>query len=161
MEMDRLLTELFDATSCPSLFPELDSLVFSSNEEKEQTMDEAVEEQDEEEDSLPQPLFADVQRLFHRVKTIVPSFCKFNSLRVFYRGQEITQCPTCKKYIEVLHNKIRFPCTFRHYKKREPEPILLQWDHRSARGMVCEAYVLLASYRGYGDNNRGFCVDIH
>lgn len=165
---DLYFPNVFSLEPLPELFPELEQLTSTyeeereveSEEEEESCIEEEVSEEPDHEE-LPLPLFADIQTVFHRVKIRVPSSCKMDTLRVFFEGQLITKCPTCKRTWKMSHRKLHFPCTFRHYKREQASYVLLQWDHHSAPNLVCEAYILLASYRGKGCNNKDFWVDIH
>ena len=104
----------------------------------------------------------DIQRLFHRIRIPVPLQCKQRSLRVFYQGEQISCCPTCKKKWRIGHRKLTFPCSFRHHERGfKHEPILLQWDHAHLPDTVCEALVTLECYRGRPHSNKKFWVDIH
>lgn len=163
VDWDLYFPDVLCSEPLPELFPEVEQIT-STYEEERQLESEVLSEESElseEIPELPEPLFVDIQTVFHRVKIRIPSFCKEGSLRVFIQGQLITKCPTCKRTWRISHNKLHFPCTFRHYRRDEGNIILLQWEHRSASNLVCEAYILMASYRGKGCNNRSFWVDIH
>ena len=163
VDWDLYFPDVLNSEPLPELFPEIEQITSTYDEERDVESEEVSEESElsEEIPDLPLPLFADIQTVFHRVKIRVPASCKMDTLRVFFEGQLITKCPTCKRTWKVSHRKLHFPCTFRHYKREQASYVLLQWDHHSARDLVCEAYILLASYRGKGCNNKDFWVDIH